>query len=777
MGFQLSPGIVTNEIDLTTIVPSVSTTAGALAGVFPWGPLDVAVLVDSESFLAERYLKPSNFNAETWFTGANFLGYGNQLYISRAGDYTGNTVSMTFTGNTTNLAIEANTAELQLTNTAGLAVGMILFSSNDASLPDARASSIAPTITAVTNSTSVTLSENALANLESLELVFREDIVYTSVAQETEDVTIDWDAQIVKNDDEYTNVDGTFDDTVLYAARYPGKPGDSLRISVCDTPGQFSANLVLAANTTTQNAAASKLVATVGSNTLVVTVASANTSNTTHTASSNAIAGNIVDSLALNDIIQVGNSRVGYQYLKVTGIGGLSNNSGNYSLTINVDDEYKLGANVSMSSVQRYWEFYNLVEKAPGTSSYVTQFGNSAAHDELHVVVVDELGAFSGSPGTILEVHKSMSRATDAKTADKAGNYYKDVINKNSRFIWWANDRSVAPSATAQFITSSTGTHPLVMQMYGGSNGPDESNVSLGTLTFAYDKFASKEEIDVSLILQGKARGQGVSYNTQLGNYLIDNICTTRTDCIAFISPDKDLVVNNRYNELSSVLAARAVMRDSSYGVLDSGYKYQYDRYNDVFRWIPLNGDIAGLCVRTDQTNDAWWSPAGFKRGQIKNVVKLAWNPREAERNVIYPVGINPVVSFPNQGTILYGDRTMLSEDSAFNRINVRRLFIVLRKAISKASQGTLFEFNDDFTRAQFRSIVNPYLKDIQGRRGIEDFLVKCDVENNPGEVRQRNEFVGDIYIKPNYSINFIKLNFIAVRADVAFSEVIGKFG
>ena len=224
------------------------------------------------------------------------------------------------------------------------------------------------------------------------------------------------------------------------------------------------------------------------------------------------------------------------------------------------------------------------------------------------------------------------------------------------------------------------------------------------------------------------------------------------------------------------MVSFRNNLRSTSYAVMDSGYKYMYDRYNDLYRWIPLNGDVAGLCVRTDNTNDPWWSPAGLNRGQIKNLVKLAYNPRKADRDTLYKAGINPVVTFPGQGTILFGDKTLLNKPSAFDRINVRRLFIVLEKAIATASKFTLFEFNDAFTRAQFKSLVVPYLREVQGRRGITDFLVVCDDTNNTPDIIDRNEFVGDIYIKPARSINFIQLNFVAVRTGVAFSEVVGQF-
>jgi phage tail sheath protein FI len=236
------------------------------------------------------------------------------------------------------------------------------------------------------------------------------------------------------------------------------------------------------------------------------------------------------------------------------------------------------------------------------------------------------------------------------------------------------------------------------------------------------------------------------------------------------------MVLNNVGNEAVSLKNWRSATRSTSYAVLDSGYKYQYDRYNDVYRWIPLNGDIGGLCARTDQTNDAWWSPAGFNRGQIKNLVKLAFNPRKSERDVLFSNNINPVVTFPGQGTVLYGDKTMQTKPSAFDHINVRRLFIVLEKAISTAAKYSLFEFNDAFTRAQFKNLVTPYLRTIKGRRGITDFLVVCDDTNNTAQVIDSNQFVGDIYIKPARSINFIQLNFVAVPTGVQFSEVVGKF-
>jgi hypothetical protein len=452
------------------------------------------------------------------------------------------------------------------------------------------------------------------------------------------------------------------------------------------------------------------------------------------------------------------------------------------TLTMTFQDPYRLRENYTSTSIDRYWEFFNVVETTPGQSSYQLANGNTAAQDELHVVVVDDAGGFTGTPGTILEVYKGVSRATDAKNVDGTINYYKDVINQNSQYVWWTADRSGALSATATNLTSTTTSAPSSMLMRFGSDGLSESNATLSILGEAYDLFVSTEDIDISLVLQGKPIG-GVTVvdgetisNYQLANYIIDNICEVRKDCVALISPDKDKVLNNVGREALSLKNWRGALRSTSYAVLDSGYKYQYDRYNDLYRWVPLNGDIAGLCVRTDSTNDAWWSPAGFNRGQIKNIVKLAWNPRKAERDVLYSNGVNPVVTFPGQGTVLFGDKTLQAKPSAFDRINVRRLFIVLEKAISRSAKFSLFEFNDAFTRAQFKNLVTPYLRTIQGRRGITDFLVVCDETNNTPAIIDSNQFVGDIYIKPARSINYIQLNFVAVGTGVQFSEVVGKF-
>ena len=787
MTFAVSPSVTVREIDLTTVVPAVSSTEGALAGVFRWGPVDKLILVDHEVRLVKRFARPTNYNPETWFTAANFLAYGNRLYISRAADTTGNTEEQSlFVGNSTALSWEGGNNVLVLANstvgnTDPLSAGMILVYSDQTLAP------LGSTIVSV-NSLSAVMTDSPSANIEAGLYTFRDNVDYGGMALQSDlnfnlsDIT-DHDEQTIKNDDHYAAREAngdSFDLSVLYVSRYPGEIANSLRVSVCDSNDQFKSNTDLTPNAQFEAAAVNELSCALtgitGSNVLTLTLTPANTANATEDATVNAYADLVHSTVSNGDLIEVGNTRIGFQFLVVTAVSILANAANVYSFTITVDDEVKLSTNTVNDYLARYWEFYNAVDVAPVQSDYQLQFGNTSANDELHIVVVDELGQFTTSPGEVMEIYRNLSRATNAKSADGSTIYYKEVVNQQSEYIWFANDRTTAKSNTAEFLTSSTATIPLSMQMVGGADGLDENLRSFGTLAFAWDLFQSAEDIDISLVMQGKARGESVSHFTQLGNYLIDNICEKRKDCVVFISPDENDVVFNQYEEVIDVIDFRNQLRSSSYGVLDSGYKYQYDKYNDVYRWIPLNGDIAGLCVRTDATNDPWWSPAGYNRGGIKNVIRIAYNPRRSERDSLYKAGVNPVITQPAQGTVLFGDKTLLSKPSAFDRINVRRLFIVLEKAISTAAKFTLFEFNDDFTRAQFRNLINPYLRDVKGRRGLYDFLVVCDATNNTPEVIDRNEFIGDIYLKPARSINFILLNFVAVRTGVAFSEVVGKF-
>ena len=414
------------------------------------------------------------------------------------------------------------------------------------------------------------------------------------------------------------------------------------------------------------------------------------------------------------------------------------------------------------------WTFGTYFDRAPSTTNYINdRFGD--VNDELYIVVVDRTGALSGTPNTVLEKY-SASKATNARDENNNSNYYKDVLFNKSRWVYQVGDPatidgnvwSVAANTGYVFPNLATDAANVAYDLTAGHY----SWCSSANVEVAYDLFKDPS-YDVSLIMTGK-------HTSTVVNYVIDNVADLRKDCVVFASPP--LANVQAADPATSIAAYRETLSFSSYGVLDSGWKYQYDKYNDVYRYIPLNGDIAGLCARTDEVREPWFSPAGVTRGQIKNIVKLAYNPNQADRDTLYKSDVNPVVNFVGEGTFLYGDKTLLGRQSAFDRINVRRLFIQLEKVIASAAKLSLFEFNDDFTRSQFVSLVDPYLRSVLAGRGIYDYRVVCDERNNTADVIDRNEFVGDIYIKPARSINFIQLNFVALRSGVSFDEIIGRF-
>ena len=429
------------------------------------------------------------------------------------------------------------------------------------------------------------------------------------------------------------------------------------------------------------------------------------------------------------------------------------------------------GAN---NSVFDAWGYANLFQAAPGTSTFASDRG--AANDEIHIVVVDKTGAISGTANTVLEKFEALSKAADGRTASGEQVYYKDVINNQSAWIWWLAHPSagtnwganvIAANGTATSFTVATALTQETLSQGTAGETPSDAEKQAGLDLFL------DESVEFSFLMAGEA-------SSTVAAYCVTTIAEPRKYVMAFISPEKADVVNNSGAEVTDTLAFRtAVGVNSSYAVMDSGWKYQYDKYNQLYRWIPLNGDTAGLLARTDQTAESWFSPAGFTRGQYKvgNAVKLAFNPKLSDRNSLYLKQVNPVVAFPGEGTVLFGDKTMQSKTSAFDRINVRRLFIVLEKTIDRSAKYQLFEQNDEFTRNQFINTIEPFLRSVKGRRGISDFFIVCDATNNPQDAVDRNEFRADIYVKPIRSINFIQLNFVAVRSDVSFNEVITNLG
>ena len=416
------------------------------------------------------------------------------------------------------------------------------------------------------------------------------------------------------------------------------------------------------------------------------------------------------------------------------------------------------------SSDYATWAYKDQFDYAPSATAYGTAAGASV--DEMHIIVIDEDGQFTGTAGTILEKFSGVSKASDAKDSVGQSNYYKTVINQRSQYIWWCDKPAAITNnwgSLAQGVTF-TSDHTeaeATVSLTLGVNG----TTAAGDLQAAFLLFANDELVDVNLIFVGDA-------SATVGDYVIDNVAEVRKDCMVFVSPAADSVVNNVGSEATAIVAEVSSYTRSSYAVFDSGYKYMYNRYYDQYVWVPCNGDVAGLCAATDNIADPWFSPAGLNRGAIKNAVKLSYSPNKTDRDTLYKAGVNPIVGFPGSGIVLFGDKTLLEKPSAFDRINVRRLFIVLEKAIATAAKFQLFEFNDAFTRAQFKNLVEPFLRDVQGRRGIYDFRVVCDETNNTTQVVDSNQFVADIFIQPAKSINFIQLNFIATRTGIAFEEV-----
>ena len=421
------------------------------------------------------------------------------------------------------------------------------------------------------------------------------------------------------------------------------------------------------------------------------------------------------------------------------------------------------------------WAYASSFDSAPGTSNYAASLSKSSIGDELHVIVIDEDGAVSGTAGTVLETFAYMSQGSDAKKDDGTSNYYVDVINTGSNYIRWMDHHGTLTEAGSAIstVSSMTGLSSASdIEVTGRSlaGGVDNGAPTNGEVALAFDLLADAETVDVQLLF---AYPDTHSTPNVVAQKLIA-VATARKDCMAFVSPPIEDTVNAT-TPADDVKTWADSLTSSSYASADSTAIYVYDKYNDTYRWIGAAGHIAGLCAATDRTADAWFSPAGATRGQLFGVIKLAHNPIKADRDTLYKARVNPIVSFPGEGTLLFGDKTLLSKPSAFDRINVRRLFNTLEKAISTAAKAQLFEFNDEFTRAQFRNLVEPFLRDVKGRRGITDFSVICDTTNNTGQVIDTNNFVADIYIKPARSINFITLNFIATRTGVDFSEISGS--
>ena len=670
MGFQVSPGVEVKEVDLTNIVPAVSTTIGAVCGPFEKGPVSEITSISSEKQLVEVFGKPNANNFEYFFTAANFLQYSNSLRVVRT--------------------------ESALKNASSGGSGILI--------------------------------RNTLHYQES-----------------------------------FADGQGTHG---TWSARTAGIHANGIKIDICDKN-----NFSEMSNKQVNDASASAAETTITMDAI---------------ATGDFAVGEVIEfySDAGGTVFATGHEAQKYEITAVDTsaetitIRQLDDPAGSGLIADLADDSY----------VKRYWRFSDLFDTAPGTSEFASARG--VGDDEIHIVVYDSSGRQTGFDNdvagerlnSVLETFAFVSKHPEATTPQGNSNFYPDVIYRDSKFVYWGDHPTAAIDASGDwgqplssdlsvqgskfFNKLSTGVENVDRSTL--ANGTDDYAVTDGEQLTSYARFDDGEAVDVNLIMAAKA-------TSTLATNLV-TIVEKRKDALVFISPERSDVVGvaDSNTQTTNVKNFFDLLPSTSFAVFDSGYKYQYDRFNDVYRYVPLNGDIAGVTAFTESVADAFFSPAGFTRGQIRGAVKLAYEPNKDQRDTLYKARINPVNSFPGQGTVLFGDKTALAKPSAFDRINVRRLFIILEKAIATAAKFQLFEFNDEFTRAQFKNLVEPFLREIQGRRGITDFKVVADESNNTGEVIDRNEFVADIFVKPTRSINFITLNFVAVRTGVAFTEIGG---
>lgn len=866
MGFQLSPGINITEIDLTTIIPAVGTTVGALAGPFQWGPANKPMLIDSELTLLSTFGKPDNTTANTWFTAANFLAYANALQTVRIVKETGVGAHKNATADSTGLLIANEDVYLNTYANGQGAVGMFaakypgaLGNSLSVSIADANSFQTwayktsfdgKPDTSPIVLNGGGENDEIHVVVIDSLgswtgvpgQVLERFAFLSKSVDAKYEDGSTIYYPEVINRKSKYI---WWMDHPAAIDLGQSGDPNwgedktttfdtTSTKLTLTDITGSFTVGEVVsdaAAVTVTPSGSGATGTAVLGFAVASITLGAAGSGYTSATANITGgggtgatatvqLSGGSVTGLTVTaggsgytsaptvTITGDGTSATATAVLASTGAvksvtvtagGTLYAAAPNITFTGGGGSSATATATVSGGQVTAinvtaggsgYTTAPTVGITSPGSGATasvtvngagkiiaVTPTANGTGYTAAPIVTVSGPGtgasitAVLGTGGTATQVV--------SYTINNGGSGYSTV--SGTVISWNSPQLEIAPTSgffevgdTLTGVTSSASGEvsvvsggALLIPLSGGVDG--NPNLLEGDYMEGYDKFRSGEDIDVSLVL-------GADATSTVAIYLINDIAEYRKDCVVFLSPPKDTVVDNAGDEANDIVDFRNQLPSSSYAVMDSGWKYQYDKYADIYRWVPLNGDVAGLCVRTDNERDPWWSPAGYNRGQIKNVVRLAWNPRKAYRDVLYQGGVNPVMTDPGQGTILFGDKTLLAKPSAFDRINVRRLFIVIEKAIATASKFTLFEFNDKFTRAQFVNMVEPYLRDVQGRRGIYDFRVVCDETNNTPEVIDSNRFIGDIYVKPARSINFIQLNFIAVRTGVEFSEIVGKF-
>jgi hypothetical protein len=768
MPFQLSPGVAVVEKDFSSIVPAVSSSAGAFAGPFAWGPIEDPVRVSSETDLVSRFGAPKDDNYQSFFTAANFLAYTNSLFVSR-----------TDAPNLTNaVAIKSGSVTAVMMTEQGQYVVGVDAPTVTFSQPDV-AGGIRATGTLVTEEyeiDTITYFRVSGVNVVNGGTGYVNTPTVTISAPVSGVQAIGSVATITPRGVKIKNISSYLDTynsasaaNGPWAAKFAGSKGNGLRVVMLDAGSWSNADLAIKNLFTGAPSTSSFAVANGVVNDEMHIVIFDNAKG-----QFSGVAGAVLEKYSfVSKLVDARRTDGSNNYYKsvinsqskviwwldhedaLSEIGATTIATGGSMNFVNQVGADVITINATTDSWAGLLAFKTFYDAAPDKATRKINITNAGANNGVYTVsdIAYTLGVGDAIASFTITVQESLVTAATVTTA----------IIANVETLEWGTNADTADILQNNVMSSMTGTSDYIL-----SGGVDDFGSTDANIQNGYAKFANADEYDISLIPLGNV-------SAVTANFIVNSVAETRKDCVVFMSPNEDggPILSTGSTATDAMISYRnATNISSSYAVIDSGWKYQYDRYNDTYRWVPLNGDIAGLCARTDYTADAWYSPGGFNRGQIKNVVKLAVNPGQADRDVLYSAGINPVVSFPGQGVILYGDKTMLSRPSAFDRINVRRLFIVLEKAIAVAAKYQLFEFNDGFTRAQFKNLVEPFLRDVQGRRGVTDFRVKCDESNNTGEVIDRNEFVADIFIKPNRSINFITLNFVAARSSVSFEEI-----
>jgi hypothetical protein len=734
MGFQLSPGVKIAEIDLSTVVTGVATTGAVLAGPLVWGPVLERTLVDSENTLVATFGKPSNDTADVFFTAASFLQYGNNL----------NVVRVISTAARNAAVIGDGIGSVAITNAGNgyVNVPTLAFSGGAGSGAAATAQVSAGKIVGVT----ITNPGSGYTSAPTVTVTATGGDTPTTVAVLTAAVGL-----VIKNEQDY-EFNFAAGQGVLgeFAGKFPGKLANGIQIAICDDATQFAS---WAYKSQFQSAPGTSDYAS------------------TNTGSNDELHVIVIDSTGSvsgvpGDVIEK------YSFLsKAADAKDATGASIYYANVINRTSRYirwtDHPTNVTNWGANATGTTFNKVYTAAAKATHT--YGSGASG----LVVTAKTAGTAGNAITVAFVNPGTNNA--ALSVGVSGNAItvnlatdgSAVATSTATLVRAAILASTAAAALVDVALSGAGSGLVAaasaVALSGGTaaveflkilaGGVDGNNtVTDGQVIIGYDLF-NVEEFDFALILTA-------SHDATVVEHCITEIAESRMDSVVFLSPPKAAVLNNPGNEHTDIVTYRNTLPSSSYAFMDSNWIKKYDKYSDLFRWVPANGDVAGLCVRTDNQRDPWFSPAGLNRGGIKGVVSLAWNPREAYRDVLYQAGVNPIVSFPGQGAVLFGDKTMLAKPSAFDRINVRRLFIVIEKAVARAAKYTLFEFNDEVTRTQFRGLLDPFLRDIQGRRGLYAFKVVCDASNNTPQTIDTNGFQGDIYLQPAKSINFISLQF-----------------